>query len=73
VAKKETTYEEALKEMKDILEKMDREELDVDELSSTVKRVSFLMKVCREKLHKTESEVKKILNEMDQEDSESTN
>jgi len=67
VTKKEITYKEALKEMEDILEKMDREELDVDELSTAVKRVSFLMKVCRNKLHKTESEVEKILNEMDQE------
>ena len=72
MAKKEITYGEALKEMEDILEKMDREELDIDELSSTVKRVSFLMKVCYDKLHKTEAEVEKILNEMNQEEDTSS-
>ncbi len=63
--KKEISYSEALSEMESILNKIENEELDVDELSSTLKRVSYLMKICRQKLHKTESEVEKILNDMD--------
>jgi exodeoxyribonuclease VII small subunit len=66
MAKKELTYGEALREMGDILKKIENEELDVDELSATVKRVAHLMKVCREKLRKTEVEVGKILKEMDE-------
>ena len=68
MAKKELTYGEALREMEDILKKIENEELDVDELSTTVKRVAHLMKVCREKLRKTEVEVEKILKEMDEDE-----
>lgn len=66
--KKEITYSEALAEMESILAKIEHEELDVDELSSTLKRVSHLMKICRQKLRTTESEIEKILNDMDVED-----
>ena len=66
--KKEISYAEALTEMESILGKIENEELDVDELSSTVKRVSYLMKICRQKLRKTEAEVEKILNDMETEE-----
>lgn len=66
--KKEISYADALTEMESILSKIENEELDVDELSSTVKRVSYLMKICRQKLRKTEAEVEKILNNMETED-----
>ncbi|MCD6598016.1 MAG: exodeoxyribonuclease VII small subunit [Bacteroidales bacterium] len=65
--KNELSYNEAIQEMEAILEKIENEEMDVDELSISVKRVSQLMKSCRGKLRKTESEVKKILEEMDEE------
>ena len=68
MAKKELTYGEALREMEVILEKIENEELDVDELTTTVKRVAHLMEVCREKLRKTEVEVEKILEEMDEDE-----
>lgn len=66
--KKEISYADALTEMESILSKIENEELNVDELSSTVKRVSYLMKICRQKLRKTEAEVEKILNNMETED-----
>ena len=65
MAKKELKYGEAMQEMEEILSRIENEEMDVDELSSTVKRVSFLVKVCRDKLFKTEAEVEKILKEME--------
>ncbi len=65
MAKKELKYGEAMQEMEEILSQIENEELDVDELSSTVKRVSFLVKACRDKLLKTEAEVEKILKEME--------
>lgn len=66
--KKEISYADALTEIESILSKIENEELNVDELSSTVKRVSYLMKICRQKLRKTEAEVEKILNNMETED-----
>ena len=61
MAKEEITYKAAVKEIEDILEKIEAGKLDVDELSTNVKRVTILLKICKDKLHKTEDEVNKIL------------
>ena len=61
MAKEEITYQAAVKEIEDILEKIEAGKLDVDELSKNVKRVTDLLKICKDKLHKTEDEVNKIL------------
>ncbi|MGE5427383.1 MAG: exodeoxyribonuclease VII small subunit, partial [Methylococcaceae bacterium] len=65
MATKKVTYKEAILEIEDILKKIENEELDVDELSEHVSRVSVLIGICKDKLHKTEAEVEKILNDMD--------
>ncbi len=65
MATKKVTYKEAIGEIEEILEKIENEELDVDELAEQVSRVSALIAICKEKLHKTEAEVEKILSEMD--------
>jgi exodeoxyribonuclease VII small subunit len=65
MTKKKTSYNEAIAEIEEILEKIESEELDVDELSEKVKRVSSLIRLCREKLLQTEEEVGKILKETD--------
>ncbi|WP_163717153.1 exodeoxyribonuclease VII small subunit [Mangrovibacterium lignilyticum] len=66
MAPKKVSYKEAVEEIDEILEKIENEELDVDELSDKVKRVSVLIKFCKEKLHKTQSEVENILKEMEE-------
>ena len=66
--KEEFSYQDAITEIESILEKMENKELDVDVLSFRIKRVSQLIKLCREKLHKTEQEVEKILDEMEKEE-----
>ena len=65
MAAKKLTYQEAVNEIDEILNKIENEELDVDELSAKVKRVSNLIKLCKERLHKTEAEVENILKEME--------
>jgi len=67
MAKTDLSYSSALKEMEDILKSIENSELDVDELSKKVKRVSFLIRFCREKLKKTEAEVENTLSKMDEE------
>jgi len=62
---KKLTYNQAVSEIEDILQRMENEELDVDELSTKVKRVSELVRFCRDKLKNTEDEVEKVLKEMD--------
>lgn len=63
--KKTMSYKEAITEIEEILKQLENNELDVDELSEKVKRVSLLVTLCKEKLHHTEKEVDKILKEMD--------
>jgi exodeoxyribonuclease VII small subunit len=63
---KKISYNEAIAEIEEILEKMENEELDVDELAEKVKRVSVLLKICKDKLQKTNEQVEQILNEMEE-------
>jgi exodeoxyribonuclease VII small subunit len=63
---KKPTYSEAVAEIEEILQRMENEELDVDELSEKVKRVSELVRFCRNKLKNTEEEVEKVLKEMEE-------
>lgn len=65
MAKQEITYKAAVGEIETILGKIEEGELDVDELTVNVKRVTELLKICRDKLQKTESEIGKILGEED--------
>ena len=62
---KKLTYNEAISEIEEILDKIENEELDVDELAEKVKRVSTLLKICKDKLHKTNDQVEQILKEME--------
>jgi exodeoxyribonuclease VII small subunit len=62
---KQIGYAEAIAEIEEIISKIEEEELDVDEITQKVKRVSFLLNLCREKLRNTEAEVDKILKEME--------
>lgn len=66
MAQKKQTYNQAIAEIEEILDKMENEELDVDELSDKVKRVSELVRFCRNKLKNTEEEVEKVLKEMEE-------
>ena len=67
MVKKEIKYKEAVNEIEDILQKIENDELDVDELSEKVKRVSNLLKICKDKLHQTEEEVENIIKDMESE------
>ncbi|WP_319501171.1 exodeoxyribonuclease VII small subunit [uncultured Draconibacterium sp.] len=65
MATKKISYSEAMAEIEEILEKIENEELDVDELAEKVKRVSVLLKTCKDKLTKTNVQVEQILKEME--------
>ena len=67
MAKKEISYSEAIAEIEEILYLIENEELDIDILSDKVKRVSTLIKLCKKKLHNTELEVQKILDDIENE------
>jgi exodeoxyribonuclease VII small subunit len=64
-SKKTVSYNESMAEVEEILEKIENEELDVDDLAEKVKRVSVLLKICKDKLMKTNEQVEQILKEME--------
>lgn len=59
------SYKDAMAEIESIVAKLEDNQLDVDELSENVKRVSLLIAFCKSKLHDTEAEVENILKTMD--------
>lgn len=56
-------YEAALAELQAIVRKMENDELDIDQMSDQLKRAQELIKLCKDKLTKTDEEIKKILAE----------
>jgi len=64
----EITYKEALHEIEESVNRIESEDVGVDELSTLVKRVSFLLKFCKEKLYSTEKEIDEILKQMDEDE-----
>ncbi len=56
-------YEDAMRELERIVTKMENNELDIDTLGEELKRAQELIKLCRNKLTKTDEEIKKILAE----------
>ncbi len=63
MAKKEIKYEEAVAQLEEIVEKMENDELDIDQLTDQLKRAKELVKLCKDKLTKTDEEIKKLLSE----------
>ena len=61
--KKNIKYEEAVSQLEEIVEKMENDELDIDQLSDQLKRAKALVKLCKDKLTKTDDEIKKLLDE----------
>jgi len=55
-------YEDAMRRLQDIVRKMENDELDVDEMTGELKQAQKLIKFCRDKLTKTDEEIKKLLN-----------
>lgn len=56
-------YEKAVCELEEIVDKMECDELDIDQLSEQLKRAKVLVKLCKDKLTKTDEEIKKLLSE----------
>ena len=54
-------YEEALQQLETIVRKMEQREYDVDELTEHLKTAQKLIATCKDKLAKTDAEIKKIL------------
>lgn len=65
MAKKDQSYTSAIQELEKILDKLESGDMDVDVLAEEIKRASALLKLCKDKLYKTDAEIKKILDNLD--------
>ena len=61
----ETKYSKSIKKLEEIIEKIENEEIDVDELSENVKEAIGLIKMCKDKIEKAETEVKNVVDHLD--------
>jgi len=59
------TYQQALDELTNIVAQLENESIPIDELAEKVKRASDLIQYCQSKLNATDSEVKKIINQLE--------
>lgn len=58
---KNIKYEEAVRQLETIVDKLENNEFGIDELSAELKKAQQLIKLCKDKLTKTDEEIKKIL------------
>ena len=54
------TYEESLKQLEDIVRKMEAGDYSIDELAEKLTLAQQLISQCKEKLSKSDTEIKKI-------------
>ena len=57
----EMKYEKAYAELQTIVRQIENDELDIDQMAEQLKRAQELIKLCKDKLTKTDAEIKKIL------------
>jgi len=63
----EGKYSKSIKRLEEIIEKIENEEIDVDELSDKVKEAVSLIRVCKEKIEKAELNVKQVVDDLEKE------
>ncbi|GAB2776954.1 exodeoxyribonuclease VII small subunit [Salinimicrobium soli] len=61
---KKISYTEAFNELQEIVSEMENSEIGIDQLDTRIKRASELLKICKDKLFKTEKNVQEILEEI---------
>ena len=60
MTKQELKYEDAVRQLETIVDKLESNELGIDQLSSELKKAQLLIKLCKEKLTTTDTEIKKL-------------
>ena len=56
----EQKYEEAFAQLQDIVRKMENDEYSIDEIAVQLKEAQRLIKFCKDKLSKTEAEIRHL-------------
>ncbi len=61
---KEISYTEAFEELKSIASQLENDDVAVDDLTEKMKRATYLMKICKDKLSKIEADVNKTIEDL---------
>lgn len=61
---KDTSYTKAYDELQEIVSEMENSEITIDDLDVKIKRAAELLKICKDKLYKTEKNVQDVLEEI---------
>jgi exodeoxyribonuclease VII small subunit len=60
----EMAFGEAIEELESILQRIEEEEIDIDELAQELRKATQLLELCRGKIRKAEVEVTQIVQEL---------
>ncbi len=63
----EIKYSKSIEKLEKIIENIENEEIDVDELAKQVKEAVGLIKTCKDKITKAETEVKNVVDALEDE------
>lgn len=66
-SKSKPSYGDAAARLDEILTKIEDGEVDIDELSGLVEEAATLVRLCREKIHSAEIQVKTITEQLERE------
>lgn len=58
-------YAEAMRELDDILEELERDDLDVDVLATRVQRASELIQLCRGRIARAQADVDRVVTDLE--------
>lgn len=58
-------YNDAIAELRAILQGIEDEGVDLDELSAKVERAAFLIRTCRRRIQETELKVQRVLEDLE--------
>jgi exodeoxyribonuclease VII small subunit len=61
----EIGYADAMRELDDILEELERDDLDVDVLAVRVQRASELIQLCRTRIARAQADVDKVVTDLE--------
>jgi exodeoxyribonuclease VII small subunit len=60
------TFRQAMAELEDILQRIEGEEIDIDQLAQELRRAAQLLDLCRGKIRKAEVEVTQIVQSLEE-------
>jgi exodeoxyribonuclease VII small subunit len=61
---KKLSYSESVSELEQILNKLEKNDVPLEELTPLIKRASELIQLCKSKLHEMDGEIQQLLDDI---------